>query len=379
MLAGGGHAHVEVLRRFGLDPLPGVELLLVSPLADTPYSGMLPGLVAGHYDRAQCHIDLERLCAFAGARLLRATVDGLRPAERAVHLTDGRTLSFDVLSLDIGSTPPLEGIAGADLTGIRVKPVEGFLAALDVRIGDPGPWPDDIAVVGGGAGGIELVLSLQHRFRMAAQGSSRRIPRFRVVAAGAGLLPGHGQATIRRLQRALRERGIEVLAGAGVREAAPGALRLEDGRTVAAAWTVWATGAAAPPWLAGTGLDVDDRGFVRVSRTLQSTSHPFIFAAGDVASLAGSPLPKCGVHAVRQGPPLAGNLRRVLLGRPAVPYRPQRRTLSLVSTGDRYAIASWGPVGFGGAWVWCWKDRIDRAFMQRYARLPRLPANPRPR
>jgi len=136
---------------------------------------------------------------------------------------------------------------------------------------------------------------------------------------------------------------------------------------------VWATGAAAVPWVGQSGLACDDRGFAAVNDGLQSPSHPFVFAAGDVAAMTNRPVPKAGVFAVRQGPVLAANLRSYLAGEPLRPFRPQPRYLSLMSTGDGHAIASWAGLAWQGRWVWAWKDRIDRAFMRRYQaeRTPR--------
>jgi hypothetical protein len=127
------------------------------------------------------------------------------------------------------------------------------------------------------------------------------------------------------------------------------------------------------PWLADSGLSVDQSGFVRVSSTLQSISHPVVFATGDVASMDESPRPKAGVLAVRQGRLLDRNLRRALLGQPLAPYRLQRQFLSLISTGDKHAVASLGPLALRGGWVWRWKDWIDSRFMRRYQELPEMP------
>ena len=146
----------------------------------------------------------------------------------------------------------------------------------------------------------------------------------------------------------------------------PGAVVVAHGRRIAADRIVWAVAAAAQPWLAASGLACDARGFVRVDEALRSPSHPFVFAAGDCATQAQHPRPKSGVFAVRQGPPLAGNLRRVARGAPTTAYIPQRRALALITTGGRHAIASWGPFVAQGSWVWRWKDRIDRRFMAKY-------------
>jgi selenide,water dikinase len=365
VLVGGGHAHVEVLRRFGLAPLPGVELVLVSPGADTPYSGMLPGLVAGHYTRADIHIDLEALARFGRARFVRTAVTALDASAQSLLCADGQRLSYDLASLDIGSTPPLDAIPGAAETGIAVKPVDRFLRYWEAILDYARRAPVSVAVVGAGAGGVEIALAMKHR--AANEGADIRVV---LVADRAGVMPTHAPGVRRRVLRALADAGVGVVGGARVAQAEGDRLLLHGGAVIEAQAVVWATGAAAPEWLAETGLALDDRGFIEVRRTLQSTSHPNVFAAGDVASVRGHPRPKSGVYAVRQGPPLAENLRRVLQGRKPRRFTPQRLALALISTGGKHAIASWGPVALAGDWVWRWKDAIDRKFMARFRSLP---------
>jgi NADH dehydrogenase FAD-containing subunit len=173
---------------------------------------------------------------------------------------------------------------------------------------------------------------------------------------------------MRRVARALQARGIEVLAQSCTAIAADHVL-LADGSRLACNAPVLATGVSAPRWLAGSGLALDERGFIATGATLQSTSHAEVFAVGDVASRTDAPHPKSGVYAVRAGPPLAQNLRRLLGAEPLQPHLPQRRTLNLVSCGDHHAIASWGGLSAEGGWVWRWKDHIDRAFITRYSGL----------
>jgi len=318
LLVGGGHAHVEVLRRFGLVPEPGVEIVLVSPAPATPYSGMLPGLVAGHYRHAECHIDLPALCRFAGARFTQDAVTGLGDGGRGVLLETGTGLEADLLSLDVGSTPPRSRITGAAAVGTGVKPVDAFLAELDRRLSWPPPVPPRVLVVGAGAGGVEIALALRHRLDQAGAASGSLRWQVGLVASGPALLPGHGQAVRRRIARLLDHRGLRVHLGVAVAAADAGGA---------------------------------------------------VFAAGDVATLAERTHPKSGVYAVRQGPPLAANLRRALTGQPLLVWQPQRHTLALLATGPRHAVASWGPLSVASAWVWHWKDRIDRGFMRRYQSL----------
>ncbi|HSD54355.1 MAG TPA: FAD-dependent oxidoreductase [Burkholderiales bacterium] len=368
VLLGGGHSHVEVLRRFGLAPAKEVELVLASPHRRTPYSGMLPGLVAGHYSCEETHIDLERVARFAGARFLTTIATGLDPAGRVVTLADGTALEFDLVSLDIGSTPATAGIPGAAAHALGVKPVDAFLRAWDALIerAQAGALKRAV-VVGGGAAGLEMVLAMQHRVGMAT--GRRDAVEWQLLTDVDVLLPAHGPRVRRIFGRILAEREVEVHLSSRVARVERGVVCAANGYRVAGDFILWATGAAAPPRLPGSGLAVDDRGFVAVDETLRSTSHPHVFAAGDCATILGHPRPKSGVYAVRQGPPLAANLRAAAAGRPLARYVPQPRALALISTGDRYAVASRGASALEGAWVWRWKDWIDRRFMRRYARL----------
>jgi selenide,water dikinase len=361
LLAGGGHAHVEVLRRLGLAKRPGLDVVLVSPLPLTPYSGMLPGVVAGHYTAEEACIDLAPLAQFAGARFVRARVTAVDADASHVDLDDGSRIPYDVLSIDTGSVPPVGAIAGADGCGTSVKPVERFLAAWQTVLDERPRRTHCIAVVGAGAGGVELALAMRARLRKMQRDTD-------VVLCGESpdLMPGHAPSTRRHVSAALASRGIRRQLGQRVTHVDEGRLRFADGTSIAAQWIVWATGAAAPPWLHTSGLARDPAGFLLVDATLRSVSHPAVYAAGDVATVRDHRHPKSGVYAVRQGPPLFANLMRALDGASPQPWTPQPRTLALLLTGDGAAIASWGPFAATGAWAWRWKDRIDRGFMARY-------------
>jgi pyridine nucleotide-disulfide oxidoreductase family protein len=363
-----------------MDPLPGVRVTLISRGVDTPYSGMLPGLIAGHYSHAEAHIDLQPLARFARARAIFDEAAGLDLANRQVLFGTRPPISYDVLSIDIGSTPHLD-VAGAAAHAVPVKPISQFLdrwslLAERLRKGDR----RRVAVVGGGAGGVELLLAVQFRMRTLLEGEGKgdaTTLEYHLFTDSDQVLPTHNTSVRRRFERVLAERGVVVHTGSAVVEVERSRLRTADGRSHDVDDVLWTTEAAAAPWLAQSGLAVDEAGFVRVSGTLQSISHPQVFASGDVAAMVDHPRPKSGVFAVRQGPPLARNLRHLLLGEPLEAYRPQRRFLSLITTGDRYAVASRGVWAFEGAWVWRWKDRIDRRFMRLYRDLPdmRAPAS----
>ncbi|KAK9794374.1 hypothetical protein WJX73_009966 [Symbiochloris irregularis] len=339
VLLGGGHAHVEVLRSFGMKPLPGVRLTLITKDVHTAYSGMLPGFVSGFYSFDECHIDLSALAAFAGARMVHAEAQAIDTQAQAITLSGRPPMRYDVLSIDVGITPSAQGVPGAMDHAIPVKPVSNFVDRLTTL--KSGKRPSDrsvkIAVVGGGAGGVELALAVHHMLeqqRIDAQSASQHPPAVTVFARGQ-ILRSYPAAVRKAFLQAMQAKGMSLE---------------EDAAT------------------ASTGLPLDEQGFVRVLDTLQCEEGPAnVFAVGDVATSAANPRPKAGVFAVRQGPPLASNLRRLLQGEELQPFTPQSTYLSIITTGDRYAVASKGWVTLQGAWLWKVKDWIDRGWMAKYA------------
>lgn len=363
LLIGGGHSHVEVIRRWGMAPEPDVTMTLVSPERHTPYSGMLPGYIAGHYGFDDCHIDLDAVCARAGVTRIDASAGEIDFTAKVTRCGHAQDLTFDVLSIDTGSTPVLAPIPGADRFGIAIKPVARFLEhwAQLLEAARTAPRPLHVAVVGAGAAGVEVVLAMQHRIT-----NDHGRATFTLIGDGPTILGAHPAGVQRRFMTILQNHGINLRLNTLVDRVAAGTLFLRGGERLAFDEVVWVTGAAAPAWPRASGLQTDAAGFIAVDAYLQSLSHPGVFAAGDIASMVDAPRPKSGVYAVRQGPPLAENLRRSLRGDALLEYRPQPRALALISAGERYAVASYGALALSGAWVWRWKNRIDTAFMQRY-------------
>ncbi|MCC5885905.1 MAG: selenide, water dikinase SelD [Gammaproteobacteria bacterium] len=377
LLVGGGHSHLAVLRRFAMRPLPGVGLTLVARELHTPYSGMLPGLVAGHYDFDAAHVDLGPLAAAAGARLIHAELQALDAGARLLHFADRPPLRYDTLSINSGATPSLEGVTGRVDRLRRVKPISLFLPALDAVLARlrSTAAPLDLVVVGGGPGGVELILALAQRLRREGLQQQARL---RLVTAGDRLVPEHGAAVARVLADELASAGVAVRPAARVVAVGDDCLQLADGSALAAEEVIWATGAVAPTWLKPSGLTLARDGFLAVGPTLQSLSHPEVFAAGDVAALTHAPRPKSGVYAVRAGRILAQNLSAWIRGRSLRHFHPQQRALYLISTGDRRAVvARPGLPALRGSLIWRWKDRIDRRFMARFSNLPVM-ENPAP-
>ena len=386
VLVGGGHAHVEVVRRFGMQPEPGVRLTLISAPVDTPYSGMLPGYLAGHYGFDDCTVDLRRLCRFANARLIVDRAAGIDRRARQVLLAGRPPAPYDLLSIDIGSVPETGGIAGAE-HAIPLKPVPEFLhrwSAVEA-LAEQRDGAVRVVVVGAGVGGVEATMALHRRIRKGLELSGNKekrrpeTPRFTILSLTPEIMQGHAAGVRRRVLAGLHRKGIAVETGETVTAIEPGRVVCASSRAFEFDAAILVTQGGAAPWVRETGLDTDERGFLKIGATLQSVSDPRIFAAGDCAAFDGAPLPKSGVYAVRQGPVLADNLRRAGRGEPLQPFRPQRRVLALISLGGKRAVASKGIFAAEGGWVWRWKDRIDRRWMARYgADLPDMTKPPAP-
>ncbi len=377
VLVGGGHSHVIVLKRFGMKPMPGVRITLICRDVDTPYSGMLPGLIAGHYAFEDVHIDLGPLSRFAGARFYHDEVTGLDLASRQVICAGRPPVPYDVLSIDIGSSPDMSLVPGAAQSVVPVKPISNFVArfeALAERVLS-GDRPLNIGVVGAGAGGVEMALAMQFGLSTRLEGAGRNPNRltFHLFMSADEPLRTHNSKVRAAFSNVFERRGVVVHRNARAKRLEAGVLHTTDGATHELDEVLWVTQAGIQAWPKNAGLAVDDGGFVAVEDTLRSTSHENVFAAGDCAAVLAHPRPKAGVFAVRQGPPLEGNLRRALRGQALKPFTPQKDFLSLISTGDKNAVLSRGDYfALEGAWVWRLKDWIDRRFMHKFSKLPEM-------
>ncbi len=376
VLVGGGHSHVSVLRKFGMKPLPGVRLTVICRDVHTPYSGMLPGMIAGHYSYDDAHIDLGPLSQFAHARFYHSDVTRIDTVNKRVLCDNRPPVPYDLLSVNIGSAPATHLVSGATENSVPVKPIARFFAhweAMRDRMLNR-TEPARIGVVGGGAGGVELLLSVQYRLQTMLQQQGRTADHleFHLFTNQNAVLHTHNEKVSAIFARVLAERGVVVHTGHAVSNVEPGRLHCDDGSSFELDEILWVTSAGAAPWLKESGLDVDENGFVAVNDFLQSTSHPDIFAAGDIAAVLNHPRPKSGVFAVRQGAPLTENLRRRLQSRRLKPFTPQKDFLGLISTGNKYAVASRGNWAREGKLLWRWKDWIDRRFMRKYNELPEM-------
>lgn len=369
VLVGAGHAHAQVLLTLIEQPISGLEVVLISPCSTAPYSGMVPAWLAGEFDWPACCIDFTGLCQRAGARLVMQNVTGIDLPGKQALLESGVRLDYDWLSINIGSTlqaPLAEASTGQAPRIVPMRPLMALRARWQDVIDDvtrlhPGERYR-VVMVGGGAAGIESILSVQHRLNALSPGIDFD---FTLATQGQALASGLSARAGSILGSALRRRGIKVRTGFSAHRIDAGAVVASDGQSIPADAILWATGAQAFSWPHESGLAADERGFIRIDAMLRSVSHPEVFATGDCAAWRAS-LPKAGVYAVRMGPVLARNLRAVIQGTALQPYRPQRRYLVLVGTGDPHAVASWGRLGWHGNWVHAWKKKIDGRFLARY-------------
>ena len=356
-----------LIRKWAMHALPGVRLTLVSSDSHSPYSGMLPGLIAGHYTSDEIHVDLRLLCSWAGVRFIEDTMLDLDLKSRQIQFKYRPALSFDVCSLDTGSTPDLS-VKGSSDASTPVKPVYNFhkrWQRILASVNDSDADSISIGVVGSGAGGFELITAMRHAL-------PNTLVKCHWFLRGNLPLRGRPIKVGELAKKAAERQGIEVITEVDVSEVLDGELRAADGRTFKLDEILWCTSAVGPAWASRTGMELDERGFVLTNQHLQSVSHPFVFATGDIGTQKHTPSAKAGVFAVRQAPILYENIRSYLLLRPLKIYKPQKDFLSLMAIGEKRAIASRGPFAIEADWVWRWKDHIDRTFMRRFLDLPKM-------
>lgn len=362
ILAGGGHAHLAVLADWAVNPLQDAECLLITSARHTAYSGMLPGWMAGVYEKDELLIDLAPLARNAGVELVLANVIGLDADARRLHLSTGEVVDFTLASLATGGEVDTGDLAGMDAALLPVKPVPQFMTGWQGLLESlVHGHAANVAIVGGGAAGVEMALAAAAALRQRAAPGSVTL-----ITPAETFLRGHSPAVKRLAIAELKRGGIAIRYGRAATE--DGRLMLDDGTEMAADCVIAASGSRAPRWLASSGLACTAKGFIAIGADLHSLSHPYILAAGDIVERADRRLPRSGVHAVKAGPVLAANLRAAAGKGRAAEYQPRSRTLYLMATGDQRAILSWGRFATCGRLAWRIKDWIDTRFVRHYQR-----------
>ncbi|MBC58080.1 MAG: selenide, water dikinase SelD [Confluentimicrobium sp.] len=370
VLIGGGHSHALVLRKWGMKPLPGARLTLINPGPTAPYSGMLPGLVAGHYAREELEIDLVKLARFAGARLVLGRATGIDRDARLIEVEGRAPVFYDLASVDIGISSDLPALEGFTEHAVPAKPLGPFAESWEryvaqARAGDAAPC---VLVIGAGVAGVELALACAHR--LTQEGVAGKVTLLEVADTA---LRGIGDGARRALLAQMGEQGVDLRTGIRIARVTAEGVELEGGEALTGGITIGAAGARPQGWLADTGLQLTD-GFIDIGPDLRALNDPLIYAAGDCAHMTHAPRPKAGVFAVRQAPVLVHNLRADLTGGARRGYQPQKDYLKLISTGRKHAVADKLGLRLEGDALWRWKDRIDRKFMGKFHDLPQMNA-----
>lgn len=336
---------------------------------------------------------MSKLCHFGGARLILAEVTGINTLTREIICGDGRpAIRYDILVLNLGISPKLVTLPGLVTESITpVKPISSFASRWDAKIEgmiqnaissfSPPlvPIVKHIVIVGGGAGGTELSFAIDYRLKreLAQYGARTEGIKFQVslITRGVTILSEHCLAVQQAALRLMEEKGIRVIFNAESvsihekdHDSDNNYILCTSGLRVPFDEVIWCTQAEAPSWLKDTTLDLIN-GFVAVKSTLQAVNNPDVFAVGDVCHLVDSPRPKAGVFAVRAGPPLLENIRRLLWSQTLTEWIPQTQFLSIIGVAPDNAIGSKGPVCIEGNYVWKLKDKIDRNWMDSYKKL----------
>ena len=353
-----------------MNPQPGVRLTLINPAPVAPYTGMLPGHIAGHYTRAEMMIDLVRLCRFANARLILGHATGIDLSTRRIHLSGRPDVAYDIASIDTGITSDLPNIPGFKRHALAAKPLGAYADQWEKFLTAP-PQNPKIVIIGAGIGGAELAMASLHRLR-----SIGTNPQVTLIDQNPDMLRGVGQGARQATLAKLSKMGVTLLPLTQITQINATSVQLQNGQTLPSDFTLSVATARPQDWLQQTGLALTN-GYLTLNPHLQ-TSNPSIFAAGDCAHLTHAPRPKAGVFAVRAAPVLLHNLRATLSGQPLREFHPQRDYLKLISTGSKSAIADRSGFSLQGAWIWRWKHRIDAKFMAKFTSYPAMTTPPVP-
>lgn len=366
LLAGGGHAHIGLLRRLADKPLQDVEVTLITEQPQSLYSGMLPGWMAGHYDLDDISIDIIQLCKRAGVSLVQRPITAVDADNQVVMTATEKRFDYEVLSLNTGADTDLtwlnsdnvevESIDVKDKV-IPVRPLSNFVQQWRRQIVKDAKQATHyrLAVVGAGAAATELVLAVQ----FALQQINPKHQTY--LVCGDTLLSGFDQRFRKQVIKQLQRHNVEI-----IYERATGYSNgqlLTSNKTLTVNAVIAATGVTGSAWTAHTDLKALDGGFIAVNAVQQSISHPNVFAVGDTATRVDQQMAHSGVHAVFGGIVEGGNLLAYLADEPLKKYKPKNRTLYLLACGDKYAIGSWGKYSVQGRWVWRLKRYIDKRFV----------------
>lgn len=372
VLLGIGHTNAHVLRMWRMNPIKDAQLICVSNYWKASYSGMMPGVLAGQYETERMEIDLVRLCASSGARLIVDEVTGIDHERRSLLFRDRADIPFSVLSIGIGSVPSMSGVQSESGTLLPIKPMQTFLERLETKLGSLAAEITDrpirLSVIGAGVGGTEIAFCLRARLEKLFPQQPIDLS---LITSASHVATGCIPATVKLVESELSARNIQAVTGRRVQTVGKHELALSDGSKHDCDLAIWATSATAPTLLTELGLETDDRGFLFTRTDLRAIGQEDIFVVGDSGTIKERPTRKAGVYAVRQGPILWRNIKELVQAKKPSEakvqrYQPQTDFLTLLNLGDGTAIAQYKGRAFKGGWAWRLKDYIDSKFMRMY-------------
>ena len=365
VLIGAGHSHLETITGLGKTLSDRCEITLISNENSVPYSGMIPGLISGHYTFRDCHINLSELCNRYNVRLISSSASRISVPKQLIDTPDD-CHKFDIASINIGSVTNIQSMTGSNEMVLPVKPIKSFIDGIESFLMTVGKAPakakHQVSVVGGGAASIEISLALKYRTEKSGYNNLN----FSLITASDEILETHSVAVRRKFRRILHQQGISTQYNKPIVHVGYDHMRAASDEIIKSDLTIWATGAGATNWPKLSNLPTTKDGFIKTDPSLKVKGTDNIFAVGDIGSIEGLTYPKSGVYAIRQAATLASNIKNLLNGSPLDDYQPQKHSLALISAGNKYAVAGRNTFYACGKWVWYWKHYIDRKHMEKY-------------
>ncbi|MBL1210031.1 FAD-dependent oxidoreductase [Geminocystis sp. GBBB08] len=363
---GGGHSHAIALYLWGKKPISGVNVTLISDVKNTPYSGMLPGYLGGYYTYEQTHINLEKLAKFAKIKLIIDSVIDIDIKHKKVIGRWGNQVDFDLLSIDIGSTPKNREIQGANLYTIPAKPVHFLIEKWQEIIKKTQLNPSKkltLNIIGGGAGGVELAINIYQKLNNILTPNKLKI---NLIHKREQILSNQNQWASYKLTEILKSKKINLYLNTVVKIVNEDSLITESGLKITGDYHFLVTQASTPLWLKNSSIATDQEGFILIKDTLQTLNYDFIFATGDIATMINYSRPKAGVFAVKQGKPLFENISNFLKNKPLKFYHPQKHYLNIIGIGNQSAVAIWGNIAWESPILWHFKQYLDQTFIKYF-------------
>ena len=362
VLIGGGHSHILLLKKLGMQPIKGLNITLITPNPELVYTGMLPAAILGVYSFEQIKVDLFNLVNFANSKIIFSYVNKIDLRKKVVCLDERTPIEFDILSIDIGINYQLLNVPGSERFSTPVKPFdnfinqwEKFLSNLTARENTP-----ELSIIGAGAAGCELALCINFKLK-----SLGKIPKIHLIDKTeiAGNFPDRAKANILKL---LNRNKVILQNNANISSISKGRVHLEEGKIITSDLILSAAGGKPHKWLSETELNLEN-GFLSIKQSLQSTSHDFVFASGDCASIINLPTQKAGVFAVRSAPFLYQNIKNYLSSKKLKRYNPQKKFLQALTIDNKKALLFWGSFSLQGTIPWIFKDFVDKSFIKKFS------------